>query len=76
MGDESEKCGISGPLGPWVAILDFVGVWGPFLDLRCARLQSAASKWVPCLKPLASRSGPEALRLGTEPGFTCHSFIH
>lgn len=38
MGDESEKCGISGPLGPWVAILDFVGVWGPFLDLRCVGL--------------------------------------
>ena len=59
-GDESEKCGISGPLGPGVAILDSVGVWGPFLDLRCVGLSP----------------GPEALRLGTEPGFTCHSFIH
>ena len=33
-GVESEKCGVSGPLGPRVVGLDSVGIWGPFLDLR------------------------------------------
>lgn len=34
MADQSEKCGILGPLGVTVVRLDSVGIWEPFLDLR------------------------------------------
>lgn len=34
-GDESEKCGVFGPLGSSVVGPDSMGIWGPFLHLRC-----------------------------------------
>lgn len=35
-GDESEKCGIFGPLGAVVVGLGFMDIWEPFLNVRCA----------------------------------------
>lgn len=61
---------------PWGGYTWFCGGLGAISGFEVCGTQSTASKWLPCLQPLASRPGPEALRLGTEPGFTCHSFIH
>ena len=61
----------SRPLGGYTW---FCGCLGAISRFEVCGTQSTASKWVPCLQPLASSPGPEALRLGTysPPGSSVH----